>query len=85
VAGWTELVNESRRDARRRLEDDVRRLGAEGVVIAAMQMRVRERDCPVTVGRRDHTVEATFTGTTMKLLSHFRSIALPASMRRDFT
>ena len=39
VAGWTELVSESRHDARRRLDDDVRRLGAEGVVIAAMQMR----------------------------------------------
>jgi uncharacterized protein YbjQ (UPF0145 family) len=65
VAGWTELVNESRRDAERRLEDDVRRLGAEGVVIAAMQMRVRERDCPVTVGCRDHIVEATFTGTAI--------------------
>jgi uncharacterized protein YbjQ (UPF0145 family) len=27
VAGWTELVNQSRHDARRRLEQDVRRLG----------------------------------------------------------
>jgi uncharacterized protein YbjQ (UPF0145 family) len=65
VAGWTALVNESRHDARRRLEDDVRRLGAEGVVIAAMQMRVRERDCPVTVGRRDHIVEVTLIGTAI--------------------
>jgi len=65
VAGWTELVNESRHDARRRLEDDVRRLGAEGVVIAGMQMRVRERDCPVTVGRRDHIVEVTLIGTAI--------------------
>jgi len=65
VAGWTELVNESRHDARRRLEDDVRRLGAEGVVIADMQMRVRERDCPVTVGRRDHIVEVTLIGTAI--------------------
>ena len=48
VAGWTELVSQSRQDARRQLERDVRRLGAEGVVIATMQMRVRERDCPVT-------------------------------------
>jgi uncharacterized protein YbjQ (UPF0145 family) len=65
VAGWTELMNESRHDARRRLEDEVRRFGAEGVVIAAMQMRVRERDCPVTVGRRDHIVEVTLTGTAI--------------------
>jgi len=65
VAGWTELVNRSRHDARRRLEGDVRRLGAEGVVIASMQMRVRERDCPVNVGRRDHVVEVTLTGTAI--------------------
>jgi uncharacterized protein YbjQ (UPF0145 family) len=65
VAGWTELVNESRHDARCRLEDDVRRLGAEGVVIAGMRLRVRERDCPVTAGRRDHIVEVTLTGTAI--------------------
>ena len=70
VAGWTELVNESRHDARRRLDDDVRRLGAEGVVIASMRMRVRERDCPVTVGRRDHIVEATLIGTAIAMFSH---------------
>ena len=69
VVGWTELVNESRHDARRQLESDVRRLGAEGVVIAASQMRVRERDCPVTVGRRDHIVEATLIGTAIARFS----------------
>jgi uncharacterized protein YbjQ (UPF0145 family) len=65
VAGWTELVNESRRDARRQLERDVQRVGAEGVVIASMQMRVRERDCPAQTGRRDHVVEATLLGTAI--------------------
>jgi uncharacterized protein YbjQ (UPF0145 family) len=65
IAGWTELVIEARRDARRQLEQDVTRLGAEGVVIAAMEMRVRSRDCPATVGRRDHIVEATLTGTAI--------------------
>ena len=69
VAGWTELVNQSRHDARRRLEQDVRRLGAEGVVITGMQMRVHERDCPVTVGRRDHLVEVTLTGTAIARFS----------------
>jgi uncharacterized protein YbjQ (UPF0145 family) len=65
VAGWTELVNQSRHDARRRLEQDVRRLGGEGVVITGMQMRVLERDCPATVGRRDHIAEVTLTGTAI--------------------
>jgi uncharacterized protein YbjQ (UPF0145 family) len=65
VAGWTELVSESRRDARRQLEGDVRRFGAEGVVIETMPLRVRQRDCPAQVGRHDHVVEATFTGTAV--------------------
>ena len=69
VAGWTELVTESRHDARHQLERDVQRLGAEGVVIATMDMRVRQRDCPVQVGRRDHVVEATFIGTAVARFS----------------
>jgi uncharacterized protein YbjQ (UPF0145 family) len=69
VAGWTDLVNQSRHDARRQLERDVQRLGAEGVVIATMQMQVRERDCPETAGRRDHIVEATLIGTAVARFS----------------
>jgi uncharacterized protein YbjQ (UPF0145 family) len=63
VVGYTELVNEARHDSRRQLEADMKRLGAEGVVIASMEMRVRERECPVQEGRRDHIVEATTIGT----------------------
>jgi uncharacterized protein YbjQ (UPF0145 family) len=65
VVGWTELVSQVRQEARHQLENDVKRLGAEGVVIAAMQLRVSERDCPVAVGRRDHIVEATLVGTAV--------------------
>jgi uncharacterized protein YbjQ (UPF0145 family) len=65
MAGWTELVNQTRRDAGRQLGQDVRRLGAEGVVTADMGMRVRERDCPAAVGRRDHVVEVTLVGTAI--------------------
>ena len=70
VAGWTELVMQSRRDARLQLESDVKRLGAEGVVIATMQMRVRQRDCPAAVGRHDHIAEATLIGTAVARFSH---------------
>jgi uncharacterized protein YbjQ (UPF0145 family) len=69
VAGWTELVSQSRHDARRQLEQDVRRLGGEGVVITGMPAQVRERDCPATVGRRDHIVEVTLTGTAIARFS----------------
>ena len=38
-------------------------------MIAAMEMRVRERDCPVQVGRHDHIVEATLIGTAIARFS----------------
>ena len=69
VAGWTDLVSQTRHDARRQLESDVKRLGAEGVVIATMQMGVRQRDCPAAVGRRDHIAEATLIGTAVARFS----------------
>jgi uncharacterized protein YbjQ (UPF0145 family) len=69
VAGWTDLVSQTRNDARHQLERDVTRLGAEGVVISAMQMRVRQRDCPAATGRHDHIVEATLTGTAVARFS----------------
>ena len=65
VAGWTDLVSQSRRDARRQLESDVKRFGAQGAVIAAMQLQVRQRDCPAAVGRYDHIVEAALIGTAV--------------------
>jgi uncharacterized protein YbjQ (UPF0145 family) len=65
VIGYTELVNDVRHDARQRLEREVTLLGAEGVVIADMEMRVRERECPVQEGRRDHIVETTTIGTAI--------------------
>jgi uncharacterized protein YbjQ (UPF0145 family) len=69
MAAWSELVNQARRDARRRLEQDVAGLGAEGVVIADMQMEVRQRDCPAAVGRHDHLVEITLIGTAIARFS----------------
>jgi uncharacterized protein YbjQ (UPF0145 family) len=76
VAGWTDLVSQSRHDARRQLENDVKRLGADGVVIATMELRVRERDCPETVGRHDHIAEATLVGTAIAKFT-------PAGQRHD--
>jgi uncharacterized protein YbjQ (UPF0145 family) len=77
VVGYTELVNEARHDSRRQLEADVKRLGAEGVVIASMDMRVRERECPVQEGRRDHIVEATAIGTGITRFSRSSEGASP--------
>jgi uncharacterized protein YbjQ (UPF0145 family) len=65
VSGYTELVNETRHDARQQLAADVKRMGGEGVVVAGMDMRVRERECPAQEGRTDHIVEATNIGTAI--------------------
>jgi uncharacterized protein YbjQ (UPF0145 family) len=69
VAGYTELVNDTRHDARQELAKDVKRLGAEGVVVADMDLRVSERECPVSEGNRDHIVEATTIGTAITRFS----------------
>jgi uncharacterized protein YbjQ (UPF0145 family) len=65
VTGWTDLVNDARHDARQQLDADVKRMGAEGVVIADMSMRVRERECPAQEGSRDHIIEAVNIGTAI--------------------
>ena len=69
VHGYTELVNASRHDARRQLERDLTRHGADGVVLQEMDVRIRERECPVQEGRRDHIVEATIIGTAIARFS----------------
>jgi uncharacterized protein YbjQ (UPF0145 family) len=65
VHGYTDLVNQTRHDARTQLERDVKRHGADGVVVQEMDVRVRERECPMQEGRRDHIVEATIIGTAI--------------------
>jgi uncharacterized protein YbjQ (UPF0145 family) len=71
VSGWTELVNDARHDARQQLSADVKRIGAEGVVIAEMDMRVRERECPAQEGGHDHIVETVNIGTAIVRLMNF--------------
>jgi uncharacterized protein YbjQ (UPF0145 family) len=68
VSGYTDLVNQTRHDARNELEREVRHMGAEGVVIQRMDMRVGEHECPAQEGRRDHLVEVSIVGTA---ITHF--------------
>jgi len=68
VSGFTDLVNATRHDSRHQLELDVKRHGADGVVLQEMEMRVGEHECPMQEGRRDHVVEATIIGTA---IAHF--------------
>jgi uncharacterized protein YbjQ (UPF0145 family) len=72
VSGYTDLVNQSRHDARSQLERDVTRLGGEGVVVKTMDMRIRERECPMQEHRRDHIAEVTIIGTATARFTHAR-------------
>jgi uncharacterized protein YbjQ (UPF0145 family) len=68
VGGYTELVSMTRHDARTQLQHDVSRMGAEGVVVQRMELRVHERECQAQEGARDHVAEATIIGTA---IAHF--------------
>jgi uncharacterized protein YbjQ (UPF0145 family) len=79
VNGYTELVNDTRHDARQQLAADVKRMGGEGVVIADMDMRVRERECPAQEGGHDHIIEATNIGTAIvRFSTHTERRGAPA-------
>jgi uncharacterized protein YbjQ (UPF0145 family) len=65
VNGYTDVMTQTRHDAREQMERDVARQGADGVVVSTVTARVRDRDCPAQEGRRDHIVEATLIGTAI--------------------
>ena len=65
VTGYTDLVNQSRHDARAQLDKDVARMGGQGVVVRDMDLRIRERECPMQEHRRDHIAEVTIIGTAI--------------------
>jgi uncharacterized protein YbjQ (UPF0145 family) len=78
VSGYTDLVNSARHDARVQLEKDARAHGAEAVVTSRMDLRMRERECPVQEGRRDHIAEATFVGTAITRFDRTASLPGPS-------
>jgi uncharacterized protein YbjQ (UPF0145 family) len=69
VDGYSELVNMARHDARVQLAADVARMGADGVVVSSIDLRVHDRECPSPAGSRDHFAEVTITGTAIARFS----------------
>lgn len=65
VAGYTRLVNDARREARRALEAAVDDVGGHGAVLQEMTMRFNERECPAFDQRFDYVVEATILGSAI--------------------
>jgi uncharacterized protein YbjQ (UPF0145 family) len=65
VPAYTALLVKVRRDARRRLEQAVRSVGADGVVVSEMALRVRSDACHAHPGGTDHFAEAVITSTSV--------------------
>jgi uncharacterized protein YbjQ (UPF0145 family) len=74
VSGYTDLMNQTRAQARHELANDVARFGGDGVVVSDIHLNVSERECPVMQGARDHIVEATVVGTA---IAKFKTTAQP--------
>ena len=65
VPAYTGLMTRVRQDARDRLEQSVRGLGADGVVVSAMTLRVRSDPCHARAAATDHFAEAVITGSAV--------------------
>jgi uncharacterized protein YbjQ (UPF0145 family) len=75
ITGYTDLVNRTRSQSRRELAADVAKHGGDGVVVSSIDLKISERECPMTEGQRDHIVEATTIGTA---IAQFRTTRQPA-------
>jgi uncharacterized protein YbjQ (UPF0145 family) len=65
VPAYTGLMTRVRQDARDRLAQSVRALGADGVVVSAMTLRVRSDPCHARAAATDHFAEAVTTGSAV--------------------
>jgi uncharacterized protein YbjQ (UPF0145 family) len=65
VRGYSELVKDTRRDARHQLEKAVTGEGADGLIMSDMTLHPGERECPRQEGRHDHVAEVAITGTAI--------------------
>lgn len=65
VWGYSNLVRDTRRDARDQLARSVADQGADGVVVDEMTLRLGERECPTQERNHDHVAEAAILGTTI--------------------
>ena len=77
VPAYTELMISARQDARSRLEQAVLGLGADGVVVSAVTLRVRSDACRAHPGGTDHFAEAVITGTAIARFADRHATAAP--------
>jgi uncharacterized protein YbjQ (UPF0145 family) len=65
VPAVTRLVQRTRTEARRTLDGEVDRLGADGAVVSSMALAVNETECHVYEGLHDHVAEAVTVATAI--------------------
>jgi len=65
VSGYTRVVNDARRGARRALETAVRDQGGQGAVVQDVTLSFSERGCPSNEEHSDYVVEATIIGSAI--------------------
>ena len=63
VPSYTRLITMARQGARDHLQRSVQELGADGVVVSAMTLRVRSDPCRAQAAAADHFAEVVITGT----------------------
>lgn len=80
VPAYTSLMAHVRQDARSRLEQTVRELGAEGAVGSAMTLRVRSDACHAHLGGAGHFAEAVITGTAVARFAGRRTPPRPPTL-----
>jgi uncharacterized protein YbjQ (UPF0145 family) len=76
VPAYTDLMAQVRQDARSRLEQAVLGLGADGVVVSAVTLRVRSEACRAHPGGTDHFADAVITGTAVARFGDRRTTAV---------
>jgi hypothetical protein len=79
VGSYTELVKDTRRDARDQLKRAVAERRGDGVVVDEMTLHIGERECPAVEGQHDHIAEAAILGTSIVSFARRRP---PGILRR---
>lgn len=77
VTGYTDLINDARRDARGALETAVLDRRGHGAVVQEMTLHYTERECPLFDQRSDYLAEATILGSAIVSLEPNGPAAAP--------
>ena len=80
VPAYTDLMVQVRQEARNRLDQAVRGLGADGVVVSAMTVHIRSDACRAHPGGTDHFAEAVITGTAVARFAQQHNPTRPPSL-----